>query len=330
MKFGWKVAIGIALIVLGGGSFAAWRWVHARKKLPPAFFLGAVIRQDNDPRKELPIANVEISAAVGLAEAKCRSDSSGFFRLALSARVSPVQPVTLHFRHPGYQPLDLTEISSNGIYIARMVQIPHEASVEPIHTEVVVANVRVRYSVKAKTELNVGSAVRTFQVVNTANVPCLDRRPCSPDGKWKAAIGSISLDVGQGNEFRNARVSCIAGPCPFTRIESDNFSESGHVINVAALGWSDTTTFLLEAEVVRSAVSDIVRQSYPVIFGEALNFILPGGAEGVCIEAELSGQPIVFPLGPDLLLSWADCNARVNGGQTKVYRCELKPGYRFP
>jgi hypothetical protein len=43
----------------------------------------------------------------------------------------------------------------------------------------------------------------------------------------------------------------------------------------------------------------------------------------------LNGTAIVFPLGPNLFLSWADCNARVNADQTKVYRCELKPGYRF-
>jgi hypothetical protein len=75
--------------------------------------------------------------------------------------------------------------------------------------------------------------------------------------------------------------------------------------------------------------SDIVRQSYPVIFGQTLNFTLPAAAEGVSIEAEINGAPIVFPLGPDLYLSWADCNARVNSDQTKVYRCELKPKYGF-
>jgi hypothetical protein len=76
--------------------------------------------------------------------------------------------------------------------------------------------------------------------------------------------------------------------------------------------------------------SQIDHQSYPVIFGPALNFTLPADAEGVSLEADVVGETIIFPLGPDLFLSWASCNARVNRDQTKVYRCELKPGYRFP
>ena len=76
-------------------------------------------------------------------------------------------------------------------------------------------------------------------------------------------------------------------------------------------------------------ISDVVRTSYPVVFGQTLNFTMPGSAEGVSIQADINGDAIIFPLGPNLYLSWADCNARVNRDQTKVYRCELKPGYRF-
>jgi hypothetical protein len=49
----------------------------------------------------------------------------------------------------------------------------------------------------------------------------------------------------------------------------------------------------------------------------------------VSIEAEVNGTTIVFPLGPALYLSWANCQVAVNQDQTKVYRCELNPGYRF-
>jgi hypothetical protein len=140
---------------------------------------------------------------------------------------------------------------------------------------------------------------------------------------------SASLEAGEGNQFRNARVSCIGGPCPFTKIDSDDFSQGGRAISVSVRNWSDTTTFLLEAEVVHPMVSDMVRESYPVIFGPALNFTLPSTAEGPSIEAEINGETVIFPLGPDLFLSWANCNVRGNGDQTKAYRCELKPGYRF-
>ncbi len=124
--------------------------------------------------------------------------------------------------------------------------------------------------------MNIGTGVTTFQIVNTANVPCDHTTPCSPDNKWRAAIGGASLDAGQGNVFENARVSCIAGPCPFTRIESDNFSHGGRVISVSVRGWADTTTFLFQAEVFRQEISDIVRESYPVIFGRAMNFSSAG------------------------------------------------------
>jgi hypothetical protein len=50
----------------------------------------------------------------------------------------------------------------------------------------------------------------------------------------------------------------------------------------------------------------------------------------VSIQADVNGETIVFPLGPALILSWADCNVRINKDQTRVFRCELKPGYRWP
>src|SRR5208282_1987692 len=128
-----------------------------------------------------------------------------------------------------------------------------------------VANVRVRYSTKAIRTVNVGSAVRTFQVENVGNIPCKGRPPCSPDGKWKAAIASASLDAGPGNEFQNARVSCIAGPCPFTKIESEDFSKPAQKITALARNWSDPATFLVEAEVVHTMQTPLDHQSYPVV-----------------------------------------------------------------
>jgi hypothetical protein len=73
----------------------------------------------------------------------------------------------------------------------------------------------------------------------------------------------------------------------------------------------------------------MVRQAYPVIFGSEMSFTLPGTAGGPSIEAELNGSYIVFPLGPDLILSWATCSLKQNPDGSKLYSCELKPGYRF-
>ena len=48
------------------------------------------------------------------------------------------------------------------------------------------------------------------------------------------------------------------------------------------------------------------------------------------MEAEINGVLMVFPLAPNPSMSWATCNVRVEKNNTKDYRCELKPGYRFP
>ena len=316
----------IAIAGLAGALTAVLVAIH---KAQPITIKGAVLSQDADPQKQLPIADVEITGTDGSTVRTAESDSSGFFSLTLRRGLRRRQPLTLHFRHPGYQPLDLNEFVSDQIYIARMVPISHETRVQSDRPETAVSNVRVRYSVKTTTEADVGSAVKTFQVANKGDVPCKGSHPCSPDGKWKAALSSATLDAGEGNEFRNARVSCIAGPCPFSRVEFEDLSRGGRKVNVSVRNWSDTTTFLVEAEVVHPMVSDLVRESYPVIFGRALNFSLPPLAEGPSIEAEINGESIVFPLGPDLYLSWADCHVRVDKDQAKAYRCELKPGYRF-
>lgn len=312
----------LSLLALVGGTLLLVRW-HTRR---PVSLQGAVTVQDTDSRKEQPIAEVEVTA--DLATGAAKSDSTGLFTLKLRRFVRRGEAVVLHFRHPLYLPLDVKDFVGDKLYIVHM--LPVSSNVPPANRPAVkVANVRVRYSIRAMTELNVGSAVKTFQIENKGNVPCKGQRPCSPDGKWRAAVGSASLDAGTGNEFGNARASCIAGPCPFTRIESDHFSQGGQTVMVSARDWSDTTTFLLEAEVFHPMVSQVVHESYPVIFGDGLNFTLPSSAEGVSIEADLDGQTIIFPLGPALFLSWASCNARVNTDQTRVYRCELKPGYRL-
>lgn len=235
----------------------------------------------------------------------------------------------LEVRHPGYAPVTLNEAVADKIYIVRMAPLAAKAEPPREQPGTAIANVKIRYSVKTSAAVSVGSAVKTFEVVNTGNVPCKDSAFCSPDGKWKAAVGSATIDAGEGNEFRNVRVSCIAGPCPFTRVQSDENSQNGKVVNVSVLNWSDTTTFLLEAEVYHPMESEVVRESHPAIFGRTLNFSTPGSAEGQSIEADVNGETIVFPLGPDLCLSWADCTVNNDRDHNKTYRCELKSGYVF-
>jgi hypothetical protein len=297
----------------------------------PIYIRGAVVASAPDPTKELPVADVEVTVIGGPPTTAVRTDASGAFNIpiTLPRRMRLGLRVTLNFRHPDYQPLDLSGVTGDKLYIAHLIPLPHLALAPVRGPEVKIANVVAKYSINTTTVVNIGSAVKSFQVVNTGDIPCKGRLPCSPDGKWKAAIGTAVLDAGRGNEFHNARASCIAGPCPFTKIEDNNFSRDSRTLRVSALNWSDTATFLLEAEVYKPVVSDILRQSYPVTFDRALTFTLPAAAEGVSIEAELDATMIVFPLGPRLSLSWANCQSLINNDQTRVYRCELKPGYRF-
>jgi len=300
-----------------------------RQHLKPLTIAGAITVQDADPRKQLPIAGVEISVANSSREAPTKSDSSGFFSLQLRQGLRRGQPVKLVFRHPDYRPLDLPEFAGDKLYVVHLIPLSKNTDNPPNQPAITVGNVRVRFSIKAVRTVNIGSAVQTFQVENVGNVPCKGRSPCSPDGKWKSAIGSTSLDAGPGNELQNARVSCIAGPCPFTKIESDEFPKSAQKITASVRDWSDPATFLVEADVVHTMQTSIEHQSYPVVFGSAFSFTLPTDAEGVSLDADIAGEAVIFPLGPALFLSWANCNARVNPDHTSVYRCELKPGYRF-
>ena len=292
--------------------------------------MGSVITRNQDPRKELPIAGVKVAIAEGRLFAESTSDSSGLFKLTMRRLLLLGRKgITVQFRHPDYQPLNLYVPISRSITVAKLNPIPRAPIPAETTAAQTIANAVVRYSIKTATEESVGSAERTFEVVNTGNVPCSGVPLCSPDRRWKASLGAIALDAGAENEFRNARASCIAGPCPFTKIDTSELEHPGRMIHVSAITWSDTATFLVEAEVVHPMISDVVRYSYPFVSGNSLNFTLPPAAQGLSIQADLNGQNIIFPIGPALLLDWAVCNARANPDETRVYRCELKPGYRW-
>ena len=324
-----KVRI-IALIMFLAGLVGVLMSVVVSRYYQRSVYLrGAVIMQDDDPMKESPITDVEVSVTNSIGTRTTKSNFAGFFSIRLMRGVSRTQTVTLKFRHPDYQPLDLTEPVGDNLLVVHLIPIRKEVQARNDHPPVPVTNVLIRYSTVATEEENVGTEVKTFQIANAGNVPCMKGSPCSPDGKWKAAIASELMDAGEGNEFRNARVSCIAGPCPFTRVDFDGFSRGGRYIKVTIRNWSDTTTYLLQAEVYHSQINNIVRTAFPVILGTSLNFTLPPSAEGPSIEAELNGENIVFPLGPNPILSWANCNVSVDKNKAMFYRCDLKNDYRF-
>ena len=71
---------------------------------------------------------LSITASDGVRSAATRSDASGYFKLVLHKRVLSEQPITVTFRHPRYEPLDLTVQTGrletpNQLYVAAMVPL---------------------------------------------------------------------------------------------------------------------------------------------------------------------------------------------------------------
>jgi hypothetical protein len=324
--FIWGGIAAAAIVILAVAAGFWWR----QQPEQAIDISGAILSADTDLHKQRPIPQAAVRAAMGAVSGQATSDESGFFRISLNpAFRRPGQKITITVQHPDYRPFQTETTAGARLELVRLVpNVPDPETTDEV-PPVVIANVRVRYAVKSTTSADVGSAARTFEVINNANIPCNGLPPCSPDGKWKATVGAFSLDAGQNKQFRNARVSCLAGPCVFTRVESDAFSRGGRVIGVSVLNWADTVTYLVEAEVTQTIISDLIRHSFPVIFGRSMNFTLPASAQGPSIEAEVNGAAIVFPLGPRLLLSWATCRLETGTDGTRLYRCELKPRYRF-
>lgn len=290
---------------------------------------GAVIVDDKDPRRQMPIPNVKVVGTVGSHRATTISDPSGYFKLTFPGVLTIGRRISLSFVSAAYEPAQLDASSSNQLFIARLAPVRQATTAVPAAKKHKISNVRIRYTVQTESFPDAGTAVRTFVVENTANIGCRGQLPCSPDGQWEATTGGYTLDAGEHNHFRNVRASCIAGACPFTRIESEALSQNGQMLHVTALNWGDTATFLVEADVVHSQISDMVRQSFPFEFGEGVSFTLPPRAVGPVIEAELDGQDTYFPLGPDLYLTWATCTGTPNPDRSTLYSCELKPDYSF-
>jgi len=317
----WIAAAVIPLVAIA--AFAIIRW----QKQKPVILHGAIIVQDLDTRRQLPIGGVVVSAGNPITSTS-KSDSSGYFSLTLPKPIRRGHPILLHFRHPQYRPLDQLDYVGNQLYIVHLAPLENKPAPNDQPKEKL-SNLRIRYTEKMQTELNVGSAVKTFEVQNKGNIPCRNQHPCSPDGRWKAALGAATLDAGVGNQFRAPRASCIAGPCPFTRIESNHMSRGNQILTLTVRDWSDPATFLLEAEVFRPMMTQVEHWSYPAVFGDGFSFTLPHSAESVSMEADVDGQTVIFPLGPSLQLSWASCDDGINPDEGRIYRCTLKPGYHL-
>jgi hypothetical protein len=291
---------------------------------------GAVIAAQDDVELQRPISDVKVLASARGITGESATEVSGLFRLKFDPPLPAGEPVQLTVTHPDYRTFVTSVPASQEVLIVRLTPAPpvSRAGAGERKSQSI-SNIRIRYTTSSSMTTIAGTAVRTFTVRNKANVPCDRQTPCSPDHRWKATVDSLTLDAGDQKQFRNVRVSCIAGPCPFSALESDRFSRGGRVITVSVKNWADPVTYLVEAEVFQTAQSEMVRYTYPAIFGRSMNFTLPPDASGLSIECDFHGSPIVFPLGPQLRLSWAKCRSETGRDGSKQVRCQLEPGYRF-
>src|ERR1700674_3629194 len=122
-----------AIIAVLVGTLAAMlavagsRYIRNRR----LYLTGAVIKQSDDPLKESPITDLEISVADGLAVGSAKSNFAGFFSIRLVRGIGRKQSVTLRFGHPDYHPLDRTQLAGDGLCIVHLVPIHNEAEVKP-------------------------------------------------------------------------------------------------------------------------------------------------------------------------------------------------------
>jgi hypothetical protein len=331
------IAVWVVLCALGAA--AAIVLILVRQRLVRPHFItiqGAVIQRDAEAGKEVPIADATVTVADDVMRGTARSAASGYFRVVIRERVRPGATVHLEFRAAGYHPLEMEletgpHADLKRLLIAELNPVGVPAVTPAGHPPVPVSNVRIRYTVNYEAETDIGALARVFQVINQGDVPCKGSSLCSPDGLWKASRGSVKLDAGTGKIFRNVRASCIAGPCPFTQIQPGGPAGGEQTVVISAVDWSDTATFLVEAEVFDRSIASSVRESYPVIYGRDFHFTLPPTAEGPSILAEISGTDVVFPLGNGIYLDWVACSTRISPENVNgtIYQCKLKPGYQF-
>src|ERR1700676_2149332 len=105
----WKRLILWAAILSAIGAAIAVLVVRSHRWRPRTIAIeGAVIHRDSDPRRQLPISNVSVTATDGVLTVATESDASGYFNLKFKENVWPGQTVQLTFRNPKYEPFEMT------------------------------------------------------------------------------------------------------------------------------------------------------------------------------------------------------------------------------
>lgn len=318
----------VSVCLLSGMAVGAFWLPRLFRPVKTSTLIGVALAADTDPQKQVPITDAAIQVSNGRRIFSSKSNATGYFEVDIPTDGTK-QNLKLSIQHPEYLPVADLPVEMEKITVLRLTPTRRPVAGVKAGPTLSITNLKIRYTTKEENMVNIGSLVRSVPVPNKGNVRCGNNPVCSPDRKWKASITTVSFDAGERNQFINIRASCVAGPCAFTRLESSNIAHPVRRIQLSIRNWSDPATYLLEAEVRQTSISDMVRRSFPAILGATMDFTLPASAEGPSIEADLNGTSIVFPLGPNLLLSWAVCTAENASGATRLFRCELKPGFEF-
>src|ERR1700730_10179288 len=92
----WTIVAGVGCLLAIFLTFSLFRY-HRKG---PIVLIGAVIKQDEDPNKQSPIMDVDVSEANGLAASDAKSNFTGYFAIPLESGVGRNRSVTLRFLHP--------------------------------------------------------------------------------------------------------------------------------------------------------------------------------------------------------------------------------------
>ena len=153
-----------------------------------ALITGAVIAQNKDPHLQRPIRNANVIAESGASVWKVVSEASGLFRLRLDPPVAAGDIVVLKVEHPDYHPFAITTVPEIRSMWFDLLRQAGASESPPARPETRISNVRVRYATRITSTNTIGAAVRTFEIANTANVPCagpkalFSRRKMEGDG----------------------------------------------------------------------------------------------------------------------------------------------------
>src|ERR1700748_668477 len=125
----WTITAVTAAVVLG--LFLRTNRLRSINVRQSMLIEGAVIQHNADSKKQVPIADVVITASDGVASGTTRSEASGYFKLVLQKKVLSGTPVTVRFRHPSYKALDMNVQTGrletqDALYVAGMIPIPAE------------------------------------------------------------------------------------------------------------------------------------------------------------------------------------------------------------